>query len=468
MMGPRQQGRSKLFYTEFNLSQRIRPDHPLRRVLAVVDFDFIRRKVKPLYGRRGHPSVDPVVLMKLMFLLFYEQVPSERALMDRLPERLDWLWFCGYDLDDPVPDHSVISKARKRWGLAVFSDLFRQILDQCIAAGLVDGRWIHADSSVLEANADKTKLRTVLQLTGQSLYRQLDQAGEPSAPEPAPVPPAAEGLAEPENLPLGTAVSPTDPEARLTRKNGQTILGYKDHRIVDDRCGIITSTLTTDAARADGQVLIPALDQHQFNTGQAVRLAMADKAYGTAENYQKLLERGVTPCIPHQGRRHLPGKFLHRDFVYDPNTDQYRCPAGQELTIFKQSPDGTRFYRAGRATCANCPLRPQCSDGRDGRQITRNAGQDYIDRADQGLEPGQRKYFLRRRQIRAEGSFADAANRHGYKRARWRGLMKMTIQNLLIAMMQNLRKLIKARFTTKDRGFAALKKCKSLISCHSG
>jgi transposase len=127
------------------------------RPVAVVDFGFIHRKVKPLYGRRGNPSVDPVVLLKLMFLLFYEQVPSERALMERLPERLDWLWFCGYDLDDRVPNHSVISKARARWGVEVFSDLFREILDQCIAAGLVDGRLIHADSSVLAANADKTK-----------------------------------------------------------------------------------------------------------------------------------------------------------------------------------------------------------------------------------------------------------------------------------------------------------------------
>jgi transposase len=120
MMGPRQRQNSKLFYTQFNLDQRIRPDHPLRKVQAVVDFDFVRRRVKSLYGRRGNPSVDPVVLLKLMFLLFYENVPSERALMERMPERLDWLWFCGYDLDDSIPDHSVISKARKRWGIEIF------------------------------------------------------------------------------------------------------------------------------------------------------------------------------------------------------------------------------------------------------------------------------------------------------------------------------------------------------------
>jgi transposase len=89
MMGPRQRRDTKLFYPQINLDQRVAPDDPLRKILAVVDFDFVRRRVKSLYGRRGNPSVDPVVLLKLMFLLFYENVPSERALMARLPVRLD-------------------------------------------------------------------------------------------------------------------------------------------------------------------------------------------------------------------------------------------------------------------------------------------------------------------------------------------------------------------------------------------
>lgn len=453
MMGPRQRCDSKLFYTQFNLDRRIRADHPLRKVLAAVDFDFVRPLVKPLYGRRGHPSVDPVVLLKLMFLLFYENVSSERALMERMPERLDWLWFCGYDLDDPIPDHSVISKARKRWGVAVFGELFQRILEQCLAAGLIDGQRVHADASVLSASADKTRLQTVLQLAGQSLYQQLEQT-TPMTPESALVDPSGPSAATtsekgdpdaPPGPPLGSAVSPTDPEARLTRKNGQTILGYKDHRIVDDRCGIITSTITTDAARADGQMLVEGLDRHQFNTGQPVGLVGADKGFGTAENYRHLIERQITPCIPHQHRRHLPDKFPQHEFIYQSATDQYRCPAGQRLTCVKPQADGTRRYRTAPAVCADCPLRTQCTEAAAGRKITRHADQDWIDQADRSLSPSQRRYVLRRRSIRAEGSFADAANHHGYKRARWRGLKKMTIQNLLIATIQNLRKLLKVR-----------------------
>ena len=95
MMGRRQRIEAKLFYSNLSLDSRVRADNPLRQVKAMVDFDFVRAAVKPLYGVRGNPSVDPAVLMKLMLLLVLESIHSERELMERMSERLDWMWFCG-------------------------------------------------------------------------------------------------------------------------------------------------------------------------------------------------------------------------------------------------------------------------------------------------------------------------------------------------------------------------------------
>ncbi len=117
------QPQSELFSYNVNLEKRIHADHPLRRVNAMVDFTFVRAEVAPTYGHNGHVSVDPVILLKLMFLLFSENLRSERELMRRLPERLDYLWFLGYGLDDDIPNHSVLSKARKRWGGKLFGHL---------------------------------------------------------------------------------------------------------------------------------------------------------------------------------------------------------------------------------------------------------------------------------------------------------------------------------------------------------
>lgn len=517
MMGPRQQRRSKLFYTDFNLESRVEAGHPLRKIAAACDFTLVRSAVASRYGRRGNPSLDPTLLLKLLFLLFYENVSSERELMRQLPCRLDWLWFLEMDLDSPIPDHSVLSKARRRWGPKVFAGFFQQILASCVQAGLVDGSRVHVDGSLIAADASMDKIQVALHLAGESLYGQLEAAmqeptpdqtpdqtprqaarqapasvqtpGEqavmaaasatpaadvpaaavpvtpvseascvsdppeacaPASPAPAaspdsPASPASVQTGDPQARalpPVGTRYCPTDPEARLTKKHSLTVLGYKDHRVVDERVGIITATLTTHAAVDEASMLMTLLDRHAINTGLIAYEPTADKGYGTAENYCRLQERGTTPCIPHKLVREDPSMFPRSAFVYDSQSDTYRCPAGQTLFRRGATSDDRYRYQPRPGVCANCPLKSQCTAGKQ-RVLSRQQRQDAIDWADECLTPGQRKQRLRRRKIRVEGSFADASNHHGYKRSRWRGLVRVEIQNLMIAATQNMRKLVR-------------------------
>jgi transposase len=439
MMGKRQQGDPKLFYSGFSLDRRVPADHPLRRILQVVDFDFVRPRVAGLYGVNGHVSVDPVVILKILFLLFYEKVPSERAFLRQLPLRLDWLWFCGYDLDDEIPDHSVISKARRRWSKAVFAELFRRILQQCIEAGLVDGTIVHLDSSMIAGNVSKDTLQPQLEVLGQTFYDQLDTESEDSASESAD---------SPQKDPLDSGLrSATDPDARLGAKYGHSTLGYKDHRVVDDQCGIITATVTTPADAYDGHFLQQAIQEHRINTAMEPELAVADKQYGTTENYRYLQEEKMRACIPHQKHGSIQvGKFSHDRFRYDPQRDCFVCPAGQTLSLYdKGGPqEDHRRYRADRQTCEHCAYFEQCVTSKTwGRQVVRNVGAPFVEWADGCLPVWTRRRLMARHRYKMEGSFADAANNHGFKRARWRGLEGMHIQNLLIAAIQNLRKLLR-------------------------
>jgi len=105
MMGRYETPQPSLFYTSFNLDKRIRPNHPLRKVAKVIDFGFVFDEVEHLYGTNGNVSVPPPALLKLLVLLMRYNVRSEREMMDTLPERLDWLWFLGYDLDSEIPHH---------------------------------------------------------------------------------------------------------------------------------------------------------------------------------------------------------------------------------------------------------------------------------------------------------------------------------------------------------------------------
>src|SRR5216117_4457456 len=124
MMGRENPPQASLFYTGINLEKRVRSDHVLRKIAPLVDFDFVYGEVKESSGYNGNVSVPPPVILKLMLLLVLYNVRSERELMETIPERLDWLWFLGYDLDAEIPHHRVLSKARKRWGVAVFQSFF--------------------------------------------------------------------------------------------------------------------------------------------------------------------------------------------------------------------------------------------------------------------------------------------------------------------------------------------------------
>jgi transposase len=122
----------------------------------------------------------------MMLLLILYNVRSERELMETIPMRLDWLWFLGYDLDSEVADHSVLSKARARWGVEAFRSFFERIVWQCVEAGLVDGSKIFVDSSLVDADAsnnsviDTQFLKIYLHENYKKLEARLEEANESS------------------------------------------------------------------------------------------------------------------------------------------------------------------------------------------------------------------------------------------------------------------------------------------------
>ena len=208
MMG-QHEAQKDLFRYHINLDQRVPRDHPLRQIAEKINFEFVRAEVEKFYGAKGNVSIDPVVILKLMFLLFYDHVPSERELMKQLGFRLDYLWFLGYGLDDEIPNHSVLSKARKRWGKEVFEGFFVRTVMQCVEAGLVEGQKIHVDSSLIDANASKDSVKKacpeLIAAVKQAYQAQESKLEDTSTPE--------DYQAVNDRL-----VSTTDPDAAMTRK----------------------------------------------------------------------------------------------------------------------------------------------------------------------------------------------------------------------------------------------------------
>ena len=440
MMG-RQEPQKDLFSYRIDLEQRIRPENPLRRIAEKIDFTFIREEVARFYGRRGNESVDPVILLKMMFLLFYDDVPSERELMKVIAERLDYLWFLGYGLDDEIPNHSVLSKARKRWGKEVFEGFFVRVVMQCVAAGLVDGKKIHVDASLIDAHASKDSVVK----SSPELIAAVKQAYQ-----------AQESKLEDTSTPEGyqavndRLVSLSDPDAAVTRKSGESARPrYHHHRVVDDVQGVITAVETTPGSIAENKKLLAVVQQHERNTQQSVRTVVADHKYGTAENYVAGQQAGWTThlgdVLAKQDRSKKTGIFPESAFRFNPVQNTYTCPAGQELRPrrvhwFRR----TWEYFLPRKVCAACPLLAQCTRAKAyGRTIRRHEHQELLDRAREQAHSAEARQDRKRRQVLMEGSFADAANNHGFKRSRWRRLWRQQIQDYLIAAIQNIRILLR-------------------------
>lgn len=358
MMGRQQRVQTKLFYTKLNLDQRIRKNHILRKVAKHIDFDFIYKEVKDKYGTNGNVSVPPPVILKIMMLLIFYNVRSERELMATIPERLDWLWFLGYDLDDEIPHHSVLSKARARWGVETFKVFFERIVWQCVESGLIDGRKLFMDSSMVQADAsnssvvNRQSLRRYLNKSYQILESRLEDNQISSGHDDVPK--------------SGTTnrkyISTTDPDASVTRRGkGKSRLQYQIHRGVDKKCEVITATEVTPGEVHEAHRFESLIDIHQNNTGRKVEIAVADSKYGTIENYLTCHDRRIKAHFKSlEGTQKDTGTkkriFSKEAFTYDADNDIFICPAGQILEkrkYFKKRKHYEYIASAEHVTVAN-------------------------------------------------------------------------------------------------------------------
>ena len=445
MMGL-QANQNELFNYSVNLDKRVRSDNPLRRLAERIDFTFVRAEVKEFYGANGNESVDPAVIMKMMFLLFFDDVASERELMRIIAERLDYMWFLGYGLDDEIPNHSVLSKARARWGVDVFETLFTRLVAQCSLAGLIEGKKLHMDGSLVDANASNNAVlkgcpELIAQLREQ-LQGEMIKLDEPKDER-------ARIYYERKNKSL---LNTTDPDAAIVRKgkNDAPRTRYKTHRAVDDAHGVITATETTPGDVEENAKLMDLVDQHESNTHEVAETVVADKQYGTAENFRECHERGIRSHMgdmlaPQLKKGRREGIFGYNDFTYHTDTDTFTCPAGETLTRRKHKKTRKAYeYSCSAATCRACSLRPQCTKAKGAaRSVKRHYNQEAVDagRAESKSMAGKRDRV--RRKWLMEGSFADGANNHGFKRARWRRLWRQRIQDYMIAAVQNARILVR-------------------------
>jgi transposase len=419
-------------------------DHLLRKIDKYIDFSFIIEKVKPYYCEdNGRPSLDPLVLFKMMFIGYFFGIRSERQLEKEVQLNVAYRWFLGLRLTDPVPDHTTISwNRRKRFkDTDIFQEIFDEIVLQAINHKMVGGRVLFTDSTHLKANANKHKFsKEEVEVETRDYIDELNQAVAQDRKQSGKKPLAAREEVKETKI---VRKSITDPDSGfMSRDNKQEMFCYLDHRTTDMKYNIITDAFVTPGNVHDSIPYLNRLDRQIERFDFHVEAVALDSGYLTNPICKGLSDREVFGVIAHRRYHPTKGLFPKWKFNYDKEKDVYICPNGQNLTYSTTSRDGYREYKSDPKICASCPLLDQCTRSRNHQKvITRHIWEEHKEKVRQNRLSTSGKMLYKYRKEKVERSFADSKELHGLRYCRLRGLHNASEQVLLTAACQNMKKI---------------------------
>ena len=462
-----------------SLEELVPKDNFYRRLEATIDLSFVRELVKDCYASSGRPSVDPQVFFRLQLVMFFEDIRSERQLMEVATDRLSIRWFLGYDLHEPLPDHSSLTRIRERYGLEIFRRFFERIVEMCFEAGLVWGKGLYFDATKVEANASLDSMRSrslvehgleehlagifpeqeqpqevadTLQTTavGPAAQEEAQALSEANARQHRWI--AGAGRQQREVLRWGyrrmadLRVSTTDPDASpMQHKNkGTSRLGYQTHYVVDGgEARVILEVLVTPAEVTENLPMLELLFRSRFRWRLRPRSVTADAAYGTKENTAAIEKAGIrayVALVDHEKRTSLFGRDA---FTYDAEKDIYTCPQGEFLLRRGYDYRERSIRYAARASACNaCALKARCTKSTKGRWIRRSFEEEYLERVRAYRDTEPYRKAIRKRAVWVEPLFGEAKDWHGSRRFRLRTSEKVNAEALLIAAGQNIKRLL--------------------------
>lgn len=479
----------KLFLC-FQLSNHVPEDNFYRKLKSLMDLRWLYKATAKYYGTEGQQSIDPVVFFKLILIGYLENLGSDRRIISTVSMRMDMLFFIGYDLDEPLPWHSTLSRTRQLYGEEVFKELFKQVLSQCIDKGMVAGKRQAIDSVFVKANASMSSL------VEKDILDDADQYAAALTEDELPIPVKPTGNHEPGNIPNNTVsattnkrvqqhhawkkkaykgmpgarvnkkevdkdeeqyqreyvsnkthYSPTDPDARVSVKPGKPRqLNYLGQVSTDTAHHVITNIEAHHADKKDSQCLPSVLNNTIDNLakeGLTVEEVLADTGYSSGEALQSLDDNNIIGYIPNFGqyKPNRPG------FSFDKEHDRYICKEGKHLVFkkVKQSPLGylMKHYRSSAKDCKNCPFKATCIGKSNEKKIDDTIDKPLYDKMHARLQTAKARRLKKLRSSTVEPVIGTLVNFLAMKRVNTRGIKQANKCILMAAVAYNLKKLLR-------------------------
>jgi transposase len=426
------------------IEELVPEDHQLRKVDKYIDFSFILDIVRPFYCEdNGRPSIDPIVLFKMMFIGYLYGIRSERQLEKEIKVNVAYRWFLGLGLKDPVPHHSTISWNRQNRfkGTTIFQDVFDEIVRLAQSHRMVGGRALMTDSTHLKANANKRKFeKETVEVETRSYIEELDKAIEEDRKDHGKKPlKKKEEVKETKEI----KVSTTDSESGYMFREGKPEgFFYLDHRTTDLKYNIITDVHVTAGNVHDSVPYLERLDRQKERFDFDVEAVALDSGYLTAPICKGLVERNIFGVIGHRRFKSSKGLMPKWKFKYNAETDSYSCPNGETLKYSTTDRDGYRHYKSNPNICSTCPLLSECTKSQNHQKvITRHVWEDFKEQIRDNRLSKSGKMLYKKRKETIERSFADGKELHGLRYCRLRGRENVQEQALMTATAQNIKKI---------------------------
>jgi transposase len=492
---------SEKLFTHFQLSDRVPADNFYRRLKEVLNLQWLYKSTKKYYGTEGQQSIDPVVFFKLMLIGYLENLGSDRRIINTVSMRLDMLFFIGYDIDEPLPWHSTLSRTRQLYGEELFKQLFKEVLKQCIDKGMVAGRRQVMDSVAVKANASMDSLIEKEILDDSSAYAdelkseegesdddkasdsyrdktvsatrykavELHHQWKAKAYKDMPRGKSLKGdeRGRPKFVSNHTHYSTTDPDARVSVKPGKPRqLNYTAQVSVDTAHHVVTQIQTDYADKKDSQCL-PSLVNNTIDNlkqeGLQVEEVYADAGYSSGEALKALEENNIIGYIPNFGQY----KPSREGFTYDKENDRYVCSQGKYLPFKKLITTSLGYkmkvYRSSSKDCGHCKLRSVCIGKSDFKKIDDTVDKHLYDRMHARLQAVNREKIRQLRSSTVEPVLGTLVNYLAMRRVNTRGIKQAAKCILMSAIAYNLKKLLKWEQRKRNTAVMAMKKAKKSL-----
>ena len=434
-----------------NLDDLVPREHLLRKIDAAVSFDRIYALVEDLYcPDNGRPSIDPVVLFKIVLIQHLYGIRSLRQTAADVEMNIAYRWFIGYPINKTTPHFATISyNFRHRFTEETVEQIFEWILSEVDCAGYLAPEVVFVDGTHIKANANmKRKIKESIPIAAKVYEKQLREEINKDREEHGKKPFDDD---PPNQSPEEKVVtkSTTDPDSGVFHKGEhKKCFAYCVQTICDSHNFILGATV--NPGNMHDSVAFDVVYDKVTERFPQIQVVTADAAYKTPWICKKIFDDERIPSLPYKRPMTKKGFFKKYEYVYDEYFDCVICPENQILKYSTTTRDGYREYKSDPSICRYCPSRERCTASKNCQKVvTLHIWNEYLERAEDARHSPTGKQAYEKRGETIERIFADAKEKYAMRYTPYRGLSHVSNWVKLKYAAMNLKKLAMWRWKDK-------------------